>query len=181
MKVKTVGSVDGDCPLWFSHQIGTPVSKDSEDQMTYSNVTNYWAEVNTHAGVGSLSASDVSQVFHPFTLQVILHGLNINDIKQPGVTFTGRCLELANINTHQSPIKTFICRFDFQGTRMIRSLVVTVKMDLTTQQVSAVPLVGWDVRGLSISDALDMRTGMEIYGSYGNIKACADWLMSAAA
>jgi hypothetical protein len=113
-------------------------------------------------------------------MQVILHGLGINDIKQPGVSYTGRCLELPNINTHLSPIKTFLCRFDFQGTRMIRSLIVNVKMDLTTNQVSSVPLLGWDTRGQSIADALDLRQGMEIYGAYGNIKACADWLMSAA-
>lgn len=148
--------------------------------MTNLNVANYWAEVNNHAAVGSMASSDVTQVFHPFTLQVILHGLHINDIKQPGVTYTGRCLELPNINTHLSPIKTFICRFDFQGTRMIRSMVVSVKMDLTTNQVSAVPLLGWDVHGMSIAEALDLRQGMEIYGSYGNIKACADWLMTAA-
>jgi hypothetical protein len=148
--------------------------------MTSLNVANYWAEVNNHAVLGQTQISDVNQVFHPFTLQVILHGLGINDIKQPGVSYTGRCLELPNINTHLSPIKTFLCRFDFQGTRMIRSLIVNVKMDLTTNQVSSVPLLGWDVRGQSIADALDLRQGMEIYGAYGNIKACADWLMSAA-
>lgn len=148
--------------------------------MTNLNVANYWAEVNNHASLDTLRINDITQVFHPFTLQVILHGLNINDIKQPGVTFTGRCLELPNINTHLSPIKTFICRFDFQGTRMIKSLVVTVKMDLTTQTVTSLPLVGWDTRGISIAEALDLRTGMEIYGAYGNIKACADWLMTAA-
>lgn len=148
--------------------------------MTNLNVANYWAEVNNHASLDTLRINDITHVFHPFTLQVILHGLNINDIKQPGVTFTGRCLELPNINTHLSPIKTFICRFDFQGTRMIKSLVVTVKMDLTTQTVTSLPLVGWDTRGISIAEALDLRTGMEIYGAYGNIKACADWLMTAA-
>lgn len=148
--------------------------------MTNLNVANYWAEVNNHAMVDTLHINDITQVFHPFTIQVILHGLGINDIKQPGVTFTGRCLELPNINTHLSPIKTFICRFDFQNTRMIKSLVVTVKMDLTNQTVTSLPLVGWDVRGISIAEALDLRTGMEIYGSYGNIKACADWLMTAA-
>lgn len=148
--------------------------------MTNLNVANYWAEVNNHAMVDTLHINDITQVFHPFTIQVILHGLGINDIKQPGVTFTGRCLELPNINTHLSPIKTFICRFDFQNTRMIKSLVVTVKMDLTNQTVTSLPLVGWDVRGISIAEALDLRTGMEIYGAYGNIKACADWLMTAA-
>lgn len=149
--------------------------------MTNHNVANYWAEVNSHAAIESLQANDIFLVFHPYTLQVILHGLGINDIKQPGVSFTGRCLELPNINTHQSPIKTFICRFDFTGTRMIKSLIVTVKMDLTHQVVTSVPLMGWDVRGVSIADALDLRAGMEIYGAYGNIKACADWLMQAAA
>lgn len=148
--------------------------------MTNLNVANYWAEVNNHAAIGTLRANDVNQVFHPFTLQVILHGLGINDIKQPGVTYAGRCLELPNINTHQSPIKTFICRFDFQGTRMIKSLVVTVRMDLTTGVVTSMPLVGWDIRGTSIAEALDLRAGMEVYGSCGNIKACADWLMTAA-
>ena len=148
--------------------------------MTNLNVANYWAEVNNHAATGTLRANDITQVFHPFTLQVILHGLNINDIKQPGVTYTGRCVELPNINTHQSPIKTFICRFDFHGTRMIKTIVASVRMDLTTGQVSSVPLVGWDIRGTSIAEALDLRTGMEIYGAYGNIKACADWLMTAA-
>lgn len=148
--------------------------------MTSLNVANYWAEVNNHAVLGLTQSSDVNQVFHPFTLQVILHGLNINDIKQPGVTYTGRSLELPNINTHQSPIKTFLCRFDFQGTRMIQSLIVNVKMDLSTNQVTAIPLLGWDVRGNSVADALDLRQGMEIYGAYGNIKACADWLMTAA-
>lgn len=148
--------------------------------MTTLNVANYWAEVNNHAVANTFISSDVNQVFHPFTLQVILHGLNINDIKQPGVTYAGRCLELPNINTHLSPIKTFICRFDFQGTRMIRSLIVSIKMDLGTNQVSSVPLLGWDVYGRSIAEALDLRQGMEIYDSYGNIKACADWLMTAA-
>lgn len=145
--------------------------------MTNLNVANYWAEVNSHAAIESLNANDINRVFHPYALQVILHGLNINDIKQPGVSYTGRCLELPNITTHQSPIKTFICRFDFHGTRMIKSLVCVVKMDLTHQTVTSMPLLGWDVNGMSIASALDLRLGLEVYGTYGNIKACTDWLM----
>lgn len=141
----------------------------------------YWDAVDNTASIDNLSVRDVNAVFHQFTTQVILHNFGINDLKRPNVCYTGRCVELPNVQTYAGDIKTFILVFDFMNTMLVRRIVATVTIDMTTSMVTATVLNGWDRHGSGICGPLDLTTGPEICERYGNIRACADYLLAKAA